>query len=78
MSQVSLLVVNMDQVNEAHSRVNELAGRLQAKQAEEGRSGTEAAIAVERAALEAIQARVAALRQVRERGRSGHWEPPLY
>ena len=58
----------MDQVNEAHSRVDELVGRLQAKQAEEVRSGAQGAVAVERAALEAIQARVAALRQV---GRGG-------
>ena len=62
------MVVNMDQVNEAHSRVDELVGRLQAKQAEEVRSGAQGAVAVERAALEAIQARVAALRQV---GRGG-------
>ena len=118
---VSLLVVNMDQVNEAHARVNEMHGRLQvgggdegggyghaaqmhgrlqvggggcesgrcavdwkmrtptprtithphtllqAKQAEAVRSGLEDAAAAERIAIEAVQARIGALRQERER-----------
>ena len=60
---MSLLVVNMDLLNDAHSRVTDLTGRLKAKQDEAARSGLEGAMAVERAALEAIQARMAALRQ---------------
>ena len=109
----------MDQVNEAHARVNEMHGRLQvggenwgtrctgtckwrgenrggaqrtggcttttthihtyththihtytlmqAKQAEAVRSGLEDAAAAERIAIEAVQARIGALRQERER-----------
>ena len=62
--QMSLLVVNMDLLNEAHSRVTDLTGRLKAKRDEAARNELEEAVKAERTALEGIQTRVAALRQV--------------
>lgn len=62
-----------NQVSEAAvAEINERAAaaqaRLSAKQEEERRAGTEALVAVERAALERIQGQVSELRTVRGRG----------